>query len=181
MNRPFTGQQKFRTLYGMKKYGSFTKIPLIAALLLTPFIPVQAASTPEGGSAVDETQKTVSAVTAVDNHWLLAEVHGDVAWLDHMLLPEYRSVGSNGSISPKAKILASARRNQNSDKMARLVAKYMKEHPTGTSVVLKENTAVVTFYSKKIGPKNGIRSSDIFVYINGAWHAIYSQHTAMKT
>ena len=109
-----------------------------------------------------------------------AEVHGDVAYVDQLLLPEYRSVNADGRAHPKSAILASARENGRSDKMARLVSVYMKSHPSGTLVDIEGETAVVTFYARGIGAEKGVMSSDIFAYLDGRWHAIYSQHTALK-
>jgi hypothetical protein len=56
----------------------------------------------------------------------------------------------------------------------------MKLHPHGTSVRIDGDTGVVTFYSLKGGPQKGVMSSDLFTYMNGRWHAVYSQHTAVK-
>ncbi|MDQ6931398.1 MAG: nuclear transport factor 2 family protein [Candidatus Eremiobacteraeota bacterium] len=131
-------------------------------------------------NGVDETQKSAAAVSAVDDHWTRAEVHGDVAWLDGMLLPQYRSIGANGVASPKSKILASAKKNATSDKMARLVAKYMKEHPSGRNITIEGDTAIVNFYAPKIGAQRGVMSCDVFIYKSGRWHALYSQHTTVK-
>jgi hypothetical protein len=49
----------------------------------------------------------------------------------------------------------------------------------GSSAVIQGDTAVVTFYLKPLGPEKGIMSSDIFTYVDGGWHAIYSQHTSV--
>ncbi len=154
-------------------------VVMIVVALLLPVSQVYGAQS-SGGSNI-ESQKTAAAVTAVDEHWLQAEVHGDVVWLESMLLPEYRSVSSSGVVSPKAKILSSARKNAGSNGMAIFVAKYMKEHPSASEVVVHGDTAILTFYSKKIGPDKGVKSSDVFVYIGGQWHAIYSMHTALKS
>jgi hypothetical protein len=48
--------------------------------------------------------------------------------------------------------------------------------PVG-SALIQGDTAILTFHLKPAGPYKGIMSSDIFVYRDGAWHAIYSQHT----
>ncbi|MGH8201393.1 MAG: hypothetical protein ACREVO_13705 [Steroidobacteraceae bacterium] len=48
---------------------------------------------------VDPGAHTAQAVIAVDDHWSQAEVSGDTAWLNSMLLPEYRSIGG-GRQSP---------------------------------------------------------------------------------
>jgi hypothetical protein len=128
----------------------------------------------------DETQKTAGAVIAVEHHWTQAEVHGDTAYLNQLLVPGYRTVSPSGVVRTRSALLARARKNAQSDKMARFVAAYMKAHPIGIAVTIQGNTAVVTFYSRRLGREKGIMSSDIFTYSNGRWHAVYSQHTAAK-
>ena len=86
-------------------------------------------------------------------------------------------VNADGSVHDKAAILASAKKNAGST--ARRVAdeKWLAAHPMGTAALTQGDTAIVTFYLKPLGPEKGIMSSDIFVYRDGQWHAIYSQHT----
>jgi hypothetical protein len=128
---------------------------------------------------VDETRPTREAVIAVDQHWSVAEVSGDTAWLDAMLLPEYRSISADGVAYPKAAIVAGARKNHlHPDKARRKVAAWQKAHPSGTSVVLRDNVAILSFYDLKLGPQKGVKSSDIFLYVDGHWHALYSQHAS---
>lgn len=136
----------------------------------------------QSDSSSDETQKSAAAVIAVDQHWSRAELGGDFAYVDQLLLPEYRSVNANGSVHPKAAILASARKNIGSSatSVAASIAAYRKAHPYGTSVALQGNTAVITFYSEMLGPEKGVKSSDILVYVDGRWHALYSQHTQVE-
>ena len=129
--------------------------------------------------AVDETARTAAAVMAVDQHWLEAEIGGDTDWLEQMLLPEYRSVNNKGVATPKADIVAHAAKNRGSDKERKLVEAWLAAHPSRQSVVLRGDTAILTFYDAKLGPKKGVRSSDIFVYEGGRWHALYSQHSGI--
>lgn len=131
-------------------------------------------------STADETRYSKDAVIAVDQHWLEAEVSGDVAWLDGMLLPEYRSVSADGTAHPKSAILASARKNLHSDDMRRKVEAWQKAHPSKKSVVLRDNVAILSFYDPALGPQKGVKSSDIFLYVDGSWHALYSQHSAPR-
>ncbi len=56
-----------------------------------------------------ETQKTTGAIIAVEHHWTQAEVHGDVAYINRLLLREYQSVNADGSSHPKSAVLADAR------------------------------------------------------------------------
>jgi hypothetical protein len=153
---------------------------LLAGLVMTlSTMPAHAQETSQAEG--DETQQTQAGVMAVENHWTLAEMTGDTAWLDRMLLPEYRSVGDNGIAHPKDAIVAGAAKHASTSlDQARLDwAKYQKEHPSGSAVVLHGNTAIVSFYDLSLGPEKGVKSSDIFVYIDGRWHALYSQHSAV--
>ena len=124
----------------------------------------------------DESARSEAAVIAVDQHWMDAELDGDSAWLDTMLLPEYRSVSADGTVHTKAALLAHAAKNRGNDAERRKVEAWLKAHPSAQSVVIRGDTAILTFYDPKLGARNGVRSSDIFVYENGRWHALYSHH-----
>lgn len=126
---------------------------------------------------VDESAHSEAAVIAVDQRWLDAELDGDSAWLDALLLPEYRSVGADGTVHTKAALLAHAAKNRGNDAERREVEAWLKAHPSRQAVVIRGDTAILTFYDPKLGAANGVRSSDVFVYSGGRWHALYSQHS----
>ena len=140
-----------------------------ACILSLPSSVLAAPATPQ--------PKTAAAVMAADDGWLKAEETGDTAYVDNLLLPEYRSVNADGSVHDKAAILASAHKNVGSTARTLADEKWLAAHPMGTAVLIQGDTAIVTFYLKPLGPQKGIMSSDIFVYRDGQWHAIYSQHT----
>lgn len=94
-----------------------------------------------------------------------------------MLLPEYRSVGADGTVQTKAALLAHAAKNRGNDAERREVEAWLKAHPSKQAVVIRGDTAILTFHEPKRGPRDGVRSSDVFVYENGRWHALYSQHS----
>lgn len=125
----------------------------------------------------NETAKTTAAVVAVDQHWLEAEVSGDTAWLDAMLMPDYRSISAEGKVLDKPTLLAHAKKNRGSDKMRRQVDAWQKAHPTRQSVVLHGDVAILSFSDPKTGR---ILSSDTFIYKEGGWHALYSQHAKVE-
>lgn len=157
-------------------------IPQACLLLLTALTLASPALAADGGDArhVDETARTAAAVTAVDHHWMEAEINGDTSWLNRMLLPEYRSIGSSGRATSRAAILAHAAKNRHSDKMKRKVEAWLKTHPTKSTVVIHGNTAIISFYDPTRGAQKGVLSSDIFVYEGGHWHALYSQHSKIS-
>lgn len=141
----------------------------VAGLLCLPFSALAASVKPE--------PKTIAAVIAADDGWSKAEESGDVAYVDNLLLPDYRSVNSDGSVHDKAVILASAKKNIGSTARIAADEKWRAAHPMGTTTLIQGDTAIATFYLKPLGPEKGIMSSDIFVYRDGQWHALYSQHT----
>ena len=125
-----------------------------------------------------ENQKTQAGVIATDEHWSVAEMTGDTAYLQRMLMPEYRSVDADGMAYSKDRIVAGAAKRSGTPlatAKAKL-AEYRKAHPYGTSVVLQGDMAILSFYNPTRGAQKGVSSSDIFVYAEGHWHAIYSQH-----
>lgn len=147
--------------------------------LVLPAMAMIGSASAATNAAVDstETAKTAAAVMAVDQHWLEAEVGGDTAWLDAMLMPDYRTVGADGKVGDKAAILRSATKNRGSDKMRKEVDAWQKAHPTRQSVVLHGDAAILSFSDPKTGH---ILSSDTFIYRNGGWHALYSQHAKVE-
>ena len=125
----------------------------------------------------DEAARTDSAVIAVDDHWLEAEESGDTAWLDAMLMPDYRSISVEGKVLDKPRLLANAQKNRGSDAMRKKVDAWIKTHPTRKSVVMHGDVAILSFSDPETGR---VRSSDIFVYKDGGWHALYSQHAKVE-
>jgi hypothetical protein len=123
---------------------------------------------------------TEAAVIADDDGWGKAEA-GDVAYVDNLLLPEYRSVNPDGSVHPKDAILGGVRKRANSPALAAAytadTAKWLAAHPYTTTVVIIGDTAILTFSPDIPGSSKPVSSCDIFVYREGHWRAIYSQHT----
>lgn len=142
----------------------------LCAILTTPATaPAQAA-----GSSAGEAARTDTAVIAVDDHWMQAELSGDTAWLDAMLMPDYRTISADGKAGDKAAILRAVEKNRGSDKMRKQVDAWLKAHPTRKSVVMHGDVAILSFSDPATGR---VRSSDIFIYKDGGWHALYSQHS----
>jgi hypothetical protein len=141
---------------------------------------VIAATSAANAADIDDSARSAAAVIAVDQHWLEAELNGDTVWLDGMLLPEYRSVGADGAAHPKSAIVAHAAKNRGSDAERRKVEAWLKAHPSGTSVVIHGDTAILSFYDPAKDAASDVRSSDIFVYVHGGWHALYSQHSGAR-
>jgi hypothetical protein len=144
-------------------------LPVLAACAIAP------AGAPR---ASVETPRTEAAVRAIEDHWLRAEGTGDVEYLRRLLLPEYRSVSARGEAITKDAILNRAARNRASGEGMRAIEAYLAAHPTEEAVTLRDDVAIVSFFDPRIGVEKGVRSSDVFVHVDGAWHALYSQHCA---
>jgi len=136
-----------------------------------------ASAAADTGAKADETAKTTAAVLAVDRHWLEAEVSGNTAWLDAMLMPDYRSISLDGKVLDKPALLAHAKKNRGSDKMRKQVDAWLKAHPSKQLVVMHGDVAILSFSDPET---DNVRSSDIFIYQDGGWHALYSQHAKVE-
>ena len=159
----------------------FYQTGLMALAVLVLGAEALVAATAAGLPGHDEPARSQAEVMALDRHWMDAELDGDTAWLDAMLLPEYRSVGADGGASGKAAIMAHAAGNRGSDEQRRKVEAWLKSHPSGQSVTIRGGTAILTFFDPRLGPQKGVRSADIFVQVDGRWRALYSQHSAFRS
>ena len=148
----------------MKSMWGATLFPLISLFAVVGFTDAQ----------ISQEAHTAAEVIAVDKGWTVAEEKGDVAYVDALLLPEYRSISTDGSVHSKEAILANTRKA--TPERAAMIDKYLTDHPTDMAVTINGDTAVLTFTAVN-DAKKLIRSCDIFVYRGGHWHAFYSQHT----
>jgi hypothetical protein len=124
--------------------------------------------------------RSEAAVIAADGSWLKAEVAGDGDFLDALLLPGYVSIGPDGKILEKAKLVANARaRNAEAKaKLAAQVAAWRASHPIRAEVTMVGDTAILKWVLVKPEAGNPISSCDVFVYRDGRWRALYSQHSS---
>lgn len=156
---------------------------LIVAILVVAILhPYSVDAYAQDAGSADETLHSDTGVMAVENHWSIAELSGNTGWLEQMLQPGYRSVNNDGSVHDKQAIIAGAAKRAGTDvtKAQLEFANYQKEHPYGSAVLIQGDTAVVSFYDPTLGPQKGIKSADMFVYADGHWHALYSQHTSLS-
>ena len=135
-------------------------------------VPALAQAAPADGS-----ERTALALIAISKHWTTAEGRGDTAFISRLLLPEYRSVDVHGVAHSKADILASTLRNASSNTWMLRVDAWNKHHPNERRVVIHGNTAVMRYHLNASPDAEGTASTDIFVYADGRWRALYSQAT----
>ena len=124
-------------------------------------------------------QRTAEAVSAASEAWSIAEMDGDAAYVNWLLLPGYVSVDPSGARHDKEAIVAGARKRPAEDRKTAEAefAAYRAAHPYRSDVRLFGDTAIVSYLSMATAPGDPIKSSDIFVYRNGHWHGVYSQHS----
>jgi hypothetical protein len=120
---------------------------------------------------------TATAVIADDESWSKAEETGDTKYVDALLLPEYRSISSDGSTHGKAAILAHTAKGGNNGEGAAKAEQWRAAHPHRTSVEMNGDVAILSFALNKGVDPEPVMSCDIFVYRDGRWRALYSQHT----
>jgi len=149
---------------------------LAASALFAIALTAPAVARAAPGSAMGPEARTASAVHAADDAWETAEEQGNAPFVDWLLAPDYRSIGSGGKATDKAAIVAHARAFDKLPERAAKVAAWKAAHPSRAVVTLFGDTAVLNWISTKAGEEQRIYSCDIFVYRGGHWHAIYSQH-----
>jgi hypothetical protein len=121
--------------------------------------------------------RTEAAVIAADEAWGNAEVAGDADFVERLLLPDYVSIGADGKVTNKAKIVAGTRARHASIDYAAKVAAWKAAHPLRADVTIVGDTAILKWVSDKPSAGDPVSSSDVFVYRDGRWHGLYSQHT----
>ena len=106
-------------------------------------------------------------IRQVEHHWLEAEFRGDTAYLGRLLLPNYRTVGPNGT-RDRAAILARALQH------AAAHDTVPSDGMASVEVQVVGATAIATFTQPDTSS-----SADVFVLDHGSWRAFYSQHTPL--
>ena len=150
----------------------------IAAFACAYLVSLAGASSPARAAAPQEPAepRTQAAVVAADRAWSAAETGGQIAFLEWLMEPGYRSVDAAGKVTDKAAILGSARAHAGPERAAK-VAAWRAAHPVTPEVQIVGDTAVLTWVSTKIPGPEPVSSCDIFVYRDGHWHPVYSQHS----
>lgn len=150
---------------------------------LTRMLTVAAIATAGVAGAVprhDLEPRNSAAVVAADEAWGDAETRGDYAFVDWLLMPGYQSVSPSGHATAKAAIVAGAKRSHDDPaaSTAKAVA-WKAAHPVRAEVAIHGDSAVLTWVSVKPGSEGLVSSCDVFVYRDGHWHPVYSQHSEL--
>ena len=163
---------------------SFLGLLILGITALAAPVTVMAAATgvpvhaPDTSEHVDETALTSRAIIAVDDHWSVAELRGNTAWLRSLLLPDYRSVRADGSVWDKETLLAQASKNRgHGPEKLKAFHAWLKTHPMNESVIIHGQVAILSFSDPET---SHVRLANIFVHEKGRWYALYSQLTKAR-
>lgn len=113
-----------------------------------------------------------ASIKQVEHAWTEAFLHGGTEYLGCLLTPDYVSVSAKGVARDRATIIGFAEKNKGKNDPL--------PSPATPTIEIYGNTAVVRSDSPAApdGKYPAMYSSDIFAFQDGAWHAVYSQHTA---
>jgi uncharacterized protein DUF4440 len=115
-----------------------------------------------------------ASIQKVEHGWTDAFLHGGTEYLECLLVPDYVSVSGKGVARDRAAIIEMARKNAGKNTP-------MPNLPP-PNVQIYGNTAVVESHSAADpdGKYPAMYSSDVFAFQDGAWQAVYSQHTNIQ-
>jgi hypothetical protein len=122
--------------------------------------------------------RTEAAVLEASDDWLAAERRGDVATLDRRLMADYRDIGPNGRVHPRADLIRAVANLKTPSTVPpkQLAADFRKAHPAIEKVAIAGDTAVLSYYSADPQAAGDVLSVDVFVYDQGRWRALASVH-----
>lgn len=110
-----------------------------------------------------------------EDGWLDAFLHGNTEYLECLLLPDYVSVSGRGIVRDRATIVEFARKNKGkSTPIPELPAPKVQIY--GNTAVVQSNAP-----ASPDGKYPAMFSSDTFAFVDGAWHAVFSQHTTVES
>jgi hypothetical protein len=130
-------------------------------------------STLAGGAALAAPARepaSAEGVRQAEDRWSEAFMTGDAATLDRLLDADYVSVSATGKSRTKSEIIAAAQAYAAAHPGA-----HADPLPPTSTIRVTGNSAIVQHRGEKA------MSVDVFYYQNGAWRAVYSQHTAVTS
>lgn len=125
----------------------------------------------------------VASIKRAEDRWSQAYTQGGTEYLECLLTPDYVSVSAKGVPRDKATIVSGAQKNAQQNKgKSEAKSKALPDLPE-PKIQLYGNTAVVqsSLATDPNGKYPAMYSSDVFAFTDGAWHAIYSQHTPVES
>jgi hypothetical protein len=144
---------------------------IITAAMLCAWVVPSAAQ--DCGKLLGRQSADAKSVRQTERAWTEAYLHGGTTYLECLLAPDYVSVSGKGPRDRTA-VIGSAKKNEG------------KTTPPPNHVEPKVeiygNTAVVQaqLAADPNGKYPAMYVSDVFSFYDGAWHAVYSQHTNIE-
>jgi hypothetical protein len=114
----------------------------------------------------------VASLKRVEREWSDAFMHGKPEYIACLLAPDYASVSPKG-VHDLSWEVEHARKNKGSSAP-------IPDVP-GTTYQVHGSTGVVRFFHPADGKQPASYGSDIFSFQDGAWRALYSQHTYVES
>ena len=119
-----------------------------------------------------QTEDAVS-LERVEDAWNEAFMRGDTAYLECLLVPDFVTVTPHGK-RDRAWELEHARQNRGSSTPI--------PHFSGTVFQIEGSTGIAKLYKpvSADGQHPATQLADVFTFQDGAWRAVYSQHTFVE-
>jgi hypothetical protein len=125
------------------------------------------------GKVLGPQQVNAASLQRVEDDWNEAFMRGKTDYLECLLVPDYTTVTPRGT-RDRAWELEHARQNQGSSTSI--------SHVTGTVFQIEGTTGIARLYkaASADGQHPATYLSDVFTFKDGAWRAVYSQHTFVQ-
>jgi hypothetical protein len=114
-----------------------------------------------------------ASVKKAEDAWDEAFMHGNAEYLQCLLTPDYASVSPKGSHGKDWEIERASKNKGSSTPIPDFPGMTFQVHGT---------TAIARLFhpASPDGKQPAAYSADIFTFQDGAWHAVYSQHTTVE-
>jgi hypothetical protein len=114
-----------------------------------------------------------TSVKKAEDAWDEAFLHGNAEYLECLLMPDYASVSPKGSHGKDWEIEHASKNKGSSEPIPDFPGMTFQVHGT---------TAIARLFhpASADGKQPAAYSADVFIFRDGAWHAVYSQHTTVE-
>ena len=123
-----------------------------------------------------------ASIKQAEDRWSRAYTQGGTGYLECLLTSDYVSVSAKGVPRDKTTIVNGAQKNAQQNKGKNDGKSQTMPDLPEPKIQLYGNTAVVqsSLAADPNGKYPAMYSSDVFAFQDGAWRAIYSQHTPVE-
>lgn len=143
---------------------------LVLVVLARAALPVVAA---DCARVLGSQKADAASLERVEDAWNQAFMRGNTDYLECLLVPDFVTLTPHGK-RDRAWELEHARQNRGSTTSI--------AHFSGTVFQIEGNTGIAKLYKPPSadGQRPATRLADVFTFQDGAWRAIYSQHTFVE-